>query len=197
MVKIVITGGIACGKTLFCKYLSRLGFEILDCDHVVHSLEACEGDAVAAVAQEFGQEFILGDGSVNRKKLGQLVFNDKKLRSRLNAIVHPLVEDRVEKWLSDTHQGIPVVVIPLLYELGWEKCYDCVVAVVCERMLQLKRLIEKRSCSEQEAESRLMSQLPLSIKTARADIVVVNNGSVLALRKEAERVERLLKMRYV
>jgi len=196
MVRIVITGGIACGKTLFCAFLSELGFDILDCDFLVHALESSGGAAVEPIREEFGGGVIQADGSVDRKKLGELIFNDDTLRHKLNAIVHPLVEESMEKWLQGEHAGIPVVVIPLLFELGWERRYDSVVTLACERELQIARLVKKRGCTEQEAESRLASQLSASEKAARADIVVINNGSAEALRNEAERVSRLLKKRY-
>ncbi|MFA7172578.1 MAG: dephospho-CoA kinase [Kiritimatiellia bacterium] len=196
MVRIVITGGIACGKTLFCTYLSQLGFDILDCDFVVHSLESSGGAAVASIQREFGDAVILKDGSVDRKKLGNLIFSDRKQRDRLNAIMHPLVEERVEGWLQGAHTGIPVVVIPLLFELGWEHRYDCIVTLVSDRQLQIKRLVNARGCTVQEAKMRLAAQLPASEKVLRSDIVVINNGSAEVLRKEAQRVSRLLKKRY-
>jgi len=196
MVRIVITGGIACGKTLFCTYLSELGYDILDCDFVVHSLESAGGAAVEPIKQEFGIGVIQCDGSVDRKKLGEIIFGDDRLRSQLNSIVHPLVEERVEKWLQSTHKGIPIVVIPLLFELGWESRYDSVITIVSEREVQIKRLVKNRGFTEQEAARRLASQLPASEKAERSSIVVINNGSAEALKKEAERVNRLLKKRY-
>jgi len=196
MIRIVITGGIACGKSLFCAYLSDLGFDILDSDCVVHHLEASGGAAVEPVRQEFGNDVICADGSVDRSRLGNLVFADKGLRSKLNAILHPLVEASIEAWLSGEHIGIPVVVIPLLFELGWENRYDCVVALVSDKDTQIERLVKKRDLTVQDAEQRLASQLPVSVKMERSDIVVINNGSAAALKKEAERVSRLLKKRY-
>lgn len=196
MVRIVITGGIACGKTLFCTYLSELGFDVLDCDFVVHTLESSGGAAVAPIKRAFGEEVILRDGSVDRKKLGEIVFNDRKQRERLNAIIHPLVEESVEQWLLNTHTGIPVVVIPLLFELGWEHRYECIVTLVSERQLQINRLVNTRGLTVQEAEIRLAAQMSASEKALRSDIVVINNGSAEALRKEAQRVSRLLKKRY-
>lgn len=196
MVRIVITGGIACGKTLFCTYLSQLGFDILDCDSVVHSLESTGGGAVAQIRAEFGSKVILGDGSVDRKKLGEIIFSDQEQRDRLNAIIHPLVEEHVEQWLQGMHTGIPVIVIPLLFELGWEHRYECIVTLVSDRQLQIKRLVGTRGCTVQEAEMRLAAQLPASEKALRSDIVVINNGSAEALKDEAQRVSRLLKKRY-
>ena len=196
MVRIVITGGIACGKTLFCAYLGDLGFDILDSDYVVHRLESPGGAAVEPVKREFGMDVILSDGSVDRKKLGNIIFGDDRLRTKLNSIVHPLVEESIEEWLQGPHKGMPVVVIPLLFELGWESRYDSVVALVCKKRLQIKRLMKNRGCTEQEAERRLASQLSASVKADRSDIVVRNNGSVELLKKEAERVCRLLTKRY-
>lgn len=196
MVKIVITGGIACGKTLFCAYLSELGFDILDCDFVVHTLELSGGAAVAAIQRAFGDTVINTDGSVDRIKLGEIIFKDQKQRDRLNAIIHPLVDESVEQWLQGAHTGIPVVVIPLLFELGWEHRYDCIVTLVSDRNLQIERLVNTRGFTVPQAEQRLAAQLPVAEKAERSDIVVSNNGSAEALRQEAQRVSRLLKKRY-
>jgi dephospho-CoA kinase len=196
MAKIVITGGIACGKTLFCAYLSEAGFDILDCDYVVHALEAPGGAAVTPIRQTFGDSVIGVDGSVDRAALGKIVFSDSRELAKLNAIVHPLVESRVDEWLAGRRLGMPVVVIPLLFELGWQDKYDCVVALVCDKELQLKRLMERRGCTLAEAEARVAAQLPASVKAERAHIVVENNGGAEALKSEVERVAALLKKRY-
>ena len=196
MNRIVITGGIACGKTLFCAFLSELGFDILDCDYVVHAMESAGGVAVEPIRSVFGDGVIRADGSVDRVRLGGIIFADQDARAKLNAIMHPLVENHIEEWLVGSHSGIPVVVIPLLFELGWESRYDCVVALVCDRPLQVSRLVRKRGCSVEDAEARISSQLPASVKADRSDVVVINNGSAEALKKEAERISALLKTRY-
>ncbi len=196
MYKIVITGGIACGKSLYSDYLRDLGAEILDCDDIVHDLETPDGVAVLPIAEAFGREMIKGDGSIDRVKLGAAVFDDPEALQKLNAIVHPLVDLYVENWFKQKHDGIPVVVIPLLFEIGWENRYDCVIALISDRKVQIQRLVELRNCGRKEAEARLGSQLPTSDKAARAHIVVYNNGSAEALKSEAERVLSLLKMRY-
>lgn len=196
MYKIVITGGIACGKSLFSDYLRDLGVEILDCDDVVHELEASKGSAVLPIAETFGQEMIKDDGSVDRQKLGSALFGDPDSLQKLNAIVHPLVDQYVENWFRQKHEGIPVVVIPLLFEIEWENRYDCVIALISNRNVQIERLMQLRNCGSEEAEARVASQLPTSEKAARAHIVVYNNGSADALKSEAERVLSLLKKRY-
>ena len=196
MYKIVITGGIACGKSLFSDFLRDQGVEILDCDEVVHDLEAPDGAAVSPIAGKFGREMIKDDGSVDRLKLGNAVFGDPEALQQLNAIVHPLIDLYVENWFKQKHDGIPVVVIPLLFEIGWENRYDCVIALISDRKVQIQRLMELRNCGLKEAEARLVSQLPTSDKAARAHIVVYNNGSADALKSEAERVLSLLKKRY-
>ncbi len=196
MTKIVITGGIACGKTLFCAYLSEMGFDILDCDYVVHALESSGGAAVEPIRTVFGDAVVAADGAIDRARLGSIVFSDAAARARLNAIVHPLVERHIDEWLKRQHCGIPVVVIPLLHELGWEGRYDCVVALVCDRALQISRLTGKRGCTADDAEARLASQLSAAEKAERSHVKVENNGSAEALRVEAERVASLLKKRY-
>ncbi len=196
MYKIVITGGIACGKSLFSGYLRGLGASILDCDDITHDLEAANGAAVLPIAGAFGNEMLKTDGSVDRVKLGNLVFGDPEALHKLNMIVHPLVDLYVENWFKQKHTGIPIVVIPLLFEIGWENRYDCVIALISDKDVQLRRLMQSRNYGRREAEARLAAQLPNPDKAGRAHIVVHNNGSVDALKIEAERVFSLLEKRY-
>lgn len=197
MYKTVITGGIACGKSLFSDFLRTLGASILDCDEVVHALEDRNGAAVLPIARAFGDDMLTADGSVDRAKLGSHVFSDPAALHKLNMIVHPLVDLYVENWFAQRHTGIPIVVVPLLFEVGWENRYDCVIALISTRDAQLKRLMQSRNYGRIEAEARLAAQLPNPDKARRAHIVVYNNGSVDALKIEAERVFSLLKKRYV
>ncbi|MFO7936817.1 MAG: dephospho-CoA kinase [Kiritimatiellia bacterium] len=196
MYKTVITGGIACGKSVFSRCLSELGAVVLDSDDVVHTLEAPGGDAVKPIAEAFGRIMISEDGSVDRVKLGNAVFNDLQALNRLNGILHPLVDRYIEDWFEKEHAGIPVVEIPLLFEIGWENRYDCVIALLSEKSTQIQRLMKDRGLNREQAEARIAAQMPAYRKATLAHIVVYNNGSVETLRREAFRVYLLLKKRY-
>jgi dephospho-CoA kinase len=190
---VAITGGIACGKSLFSTYLQQLGVEILDADDVVHALQASGGEAVEPIRARFGNQVIAHDGCVDRGRLGQIVFSDPKARKDLNEIVHPLVRDRIQTWRE--HPGgceIRAAVIPLLFEVGWQDDWDLIICVQSDTQTQIDRLMRFRGLSAEQAHQRLDSQMPMAEKAARAHLTVHNNAGEGTLANEAKRIYRLL-----
>jgi len=189
MKRIALTGGIACGKSALALFLKELGCDVLDADDVVHALEAPGGAAVAPIAEAFGEAVCAVDGGIDRQRLGARIFSDGDARQRLNAIVHPLVRAAVDAWLYAPGAAPKVVVIPLLFEVGWEQGWDAVVCVACHAGTQLRRLTE-RGLSAADAQARLAAQMPLREKTRRAGYVVWNDGDWSELRHAAEQLAR-------
>lgn len=190
---VAITGGIACGKSLFSTYLQQLGVEILDADDVVHALQAPGGEAVEPIRARFGNQMIAHDGSVDRGRLGQLVFSDPKARNDLNEIVHPLVRNRIQRWKERPGGcAIRAAVIPLLFEVGWEDDWDLIICVTSDTQTQIDRLMRFRGLSAEQARQRLDSQMPIAEKAARAHLTVNNNAGEEKLASEAKRIYRLL-----
>ena len=190
---VAITGGIACGKSLFSTYLQQMGVEILDADDVVHALQASGGEAVEPIRARFGDQVIAPDGSVDRTLLGQKVFEDADELKALNDIMHPMVRETIQRWIK--HPGgcaIKAAVIPLLFEVGWEKDWDLVICVSSDRQIQLDRLMRFRGLSAEQARQRLDAQMPIAEKAARAHLTVNNNAGEGMLASEAERMVRLL-----
>jgi dephospho-CoA kinase len=136
-------------------------------------------EATAAIAARFGADILAGDGSVDRKKLGPIVFADPSARRELEAIVHPAVHRAVAagirgfERLGDT---LAIVAVPLLYETGGEKDFDRVIVTACAPDRQVTRLRE-RGLTDADARRRLAAQWPTDKKTARADFVVTTDGS--------------------
>lgn len=190
--RIAITGGIGCGKSLFSGFLKRLGVEILDTDDVAHRLLGPGGAAVCLVRRSFGDGVVAPDGGIDRAALGERVFSDPEERRRLNALVHPLVKASVERWLSSNDGGLKAVVVPLLFESGWDKEWDVVVCVTADEAVQVQRLMRDRGLTEVQARSRVDAQMPVAEKAARSHLVVRNGAGVDALASEAERVFRFL-----
>jgi dephospho-CoA kinase len=190
---VAITGGIACGKSLFVKHLKALGLEVLDADEVVHQLQAPGGEAVEPIRSKFGDQVISPEGSVARPVLGNIVFNDPEARDALNGIIHPLVRQKIKSWLAAPGKNsLKVVVIPLLFEVGWEKDWDLIICVASDPQTQLDRLMRFRGLSAEQARQRLDSQMPIAEKAARAHLTVNNNAGEEELASEAERIVRLL-----
>ncbi len=187
--RIAVTGGIACGKSTVARMLERLGGEILDTDDVTHSLEAPGGAAVPEIVRAFGADILSDDGSVDRRKLGSIVFADVTALSRLNAILHPLIADSVGTWLEkETTAPFKAVMVPLLYEAGFDRTtnWDKVLAVVCSEKEQVRRL-KGRGFSEAEARRRIAAQMSCAEKAARADCVIWNDADLPTLEGEVKK----------
>jgi dephospho-CoA kinase len=165
----------------------------LDADDVVHALQAPGGEAVEPIRLSFGEHVIAADGSVDRKALGALIFSDAEARKRLNQIIHPRVRLKIQSWLGEPgRSGVKAVVIPLLYEVGWEKDWDLIICVTSDTQAQIDRLMRFRGLSAEQAHQRLASQMPIAEKAARADLTVNNNAGEEELASEAKRIYRLL-----
>ncbi len=193
MKKVGLTGGIATGKSYVSKVLLAAGAAIIDADDVYYELLR-EKSLPEALREKFGSEYFLDDGSLNRKKLGQLVFSETSAMAELNAIAHPAVRREIDRRLDEFQNSskppaIVFVVIPLLYEVGWEKRLEKVVVVHLSEEEQIKRLVDRSKLSEEDAIVRIRAQMPLSEKMNRASYLIDNGGS-----KEdtAKRVKDLL-----
>jgi len=179
MLRIALTGGIATGKSHVLDQLRRRGVPCLDSDALVHGITSAGTEATAAIANRFGADVLATDGSVDRAKLGPIVFADPAARSDLEKIVHPAVYRAIEAGLRGFEQmgGYPfaVVDVPLLYETGAEDKFDRVVVTTCSPELQLARL-RARGMSDIEARQRIAAQWPSEEKIARADFVITTDG---------------------
>jgi dephospho-CoA kinase len=193
--RIAITGGIACGKSLFSRFLNEKGVDILDADDVVHRLEAPGGAAVERIRSLFGEKVVRPDGGVDRTVLGGMVFGDQEARERLNRAVHPLVKQEIREWLGVPGERLKAVVIPLLFEAGWDNDWDVIVCLVSSEAVQVGRLVRKRGLSCAQALERIAAQMPVAEKAARSHLVVNNDADADVLASEAARVYRFLRER--
>ena len=173
-----LTGGIGCGKSTAAAWFAAHGVEVLDADDVSHALTAPGGPAIPAIVDAFGKNALARDGSMDRRKIGVIVFSDPAKRLVLENILHPMVADRFAGWRRDVvssgRRGLAV--IPLLFECGLQRDYHPVICIAADESIVLKRL-EKRGLSPSAAAARIAVQWPLRMKTARADHVITNNGT--------------------
>lgn len=192
MKKIVLTGGIATGKTFVLERLRERGIATIDADEIVH--EALEsGTPIArAVIEEFGEGVALADGSINRASLAKRVFTDAAARLTLERIIHPFVYDRIQQWFAESPDRPGVASIPLLYETGREGDFDFVVVTACTPEQQLDRLA-KRGMPLEEARLRIMAQLPTAKKTGKADSVIWTGGSEHETETQVEKLIETLR----
>lgn len=191
--KIALTGGIACGKSLFAKFLRELGIHVLDADDVVHELEAPDGAAVPAIAARFGRNVLAPDGGIDRPALAARVFSDTAARADLESILFPLVRSRMAGGSGVSPLQITIHIIPLLFESHWETDYDILLCIASPVDLQIARMMTSRGYSRAHAEARLAAQWPVVEKAARCHYTVMNDSTPEHLRDEAQRLVAWLK----
>lgn len=180
MLKVALTGGIATGKSYVVASLRRHGVPCLDADELAHGVMAAQTEATTAIAERFGRGALDSSGAVDRRALGALVFPDREARRDLEAIVHPAVYRAIAAGLRGFERlgDSPMVVvdIPLLYETGRARDFDCVIATVCAADTQRSRLAA-RGLAGEAIDQRLYAQIPAAEKAARADYVIDTSGS--------------------
>ena len=185
MLRVGLTGGIACGKTVVRKLLADRGAFTIDADEIAHRLLAAETELARQITEAFGTDIRAADGSVDRKKLGAIVFSDSSARLKLNELVHPRVIAEERRLLDAAERkGVEVAVVDaaLMVEAGTYRDYHRLVVVHCPRALQVERLMA-RGLSGDEAAGRIDSQLPIEEKLRYADYLVDTSGNL----KDTER----------
>jgi dephospho-CoA kinase len=186
-----LTGGIASGKSTFADALRARGVPVIDADALARAAVAPGTTALAEIAREFGGGVLARDGTLDRKKLGAVVFADASARRRLEAITHPAVREAVAEEtarLAAAGHSLAFYDVPLLYEVGLERLLDSVVVVWVPRDVQRARLQARDGIAPAAADARLAAQLPIDEKAARADFVVENTGAPGELGAKADRL---------
>ncbi|HET7627825.1 MAG TPA: dephospho-CoA kinase [Bacillales bacterium] len=181
MLEIGLTGGIASGKSTVSRMLEDLGFPVIDADHYAREVVEPGEAAYEKIVAHFGEGVLHSDGTVDRKQLGAVIFNNDMQRKALNAIVHPEVRKKMNAEKDRyRRKQVPAVVldIPLLFESRLTKTVDKVLLVYVDEVVQLKRLRKRDGSTEEEALSRIRAQIPLRDKKKLADAVIDNNGTV-------------------
>lgn len=193
MVKVGLTGGIGAGKSEVSRLLASYGAVIVDADKIAREVVELGTPGLAAVVEEFGDGVLAPDGTLDRPKLGGIVFADPEKLKALNAIVHPLVGARsAELEASAGPDAVVVHDVPLLTENGLAPLYDLVVVVDAAPQTQLDRLVGLRGMTEDEAKSRMAAQATREQRLTVADLVIDNDGPLEALEPQVRAVwERL------
>jgi dephospho-CoA kinase len=199
LLKVGLTGGIATGKSLTLDHWRRAGAAGIDADDLAHQALAPDTPTWDKVVRTFGTKILNKDGTVNRPKLGDIVFADERKRATLNDIIHPAVgrmwAEAVETLEHEGNAEVVVTAIPLLYEVAAEAQFDCVVVVGCSEETQLVRLHHK-GLNKTRARARIRAQWPLSTKMDRADFVIWNEGALEVLHQQAEIIWATIKESY-
>jgi len=192
MLIVGLTGGIASGKSLVTRVFNELGARVIDADKIVHELLASGQEACSEVVHHFGSGIQMPDGSIDRRKLGDIIFNHPEERAWLNECIHPRVFKVYNHQVRGIRERQPDAVVvmdaALLIETGYHTKMDKIVVVFATQQDQVKRLMERDRFTLEQALARISSQMPLSEKRSLADYVIENTGS----RQTTEDLARIL-----
>ncbi len=185
-----LTGGIACGKSTIAGMLVQKGALLVDADQLSREAVKPGNQAWREIRQWLGEAIVEEDGSLDRKKIAALVFNDLTSLAKLNSIVHPRVLDLFYQRSGELKKDFPgrplIWDIPLLFETGYDKRVDYIVVVACREEVQIQRLRARDGLSREEAIRRIRSQLELRKKIAKADFIICNNAGRDLLREKVD-----------
>ena len=190
---IVLTGGIATGKSSVCSLLNLYGFKIIDADKIAHTMLDRNAEKIAGL---FGSEFV-SEGKVDRKRLGTVIFSDEQARAQLEGLLHPLIKEEIisQSTLCETKKIPYIVDIPLFYEKS-NYPIDEVAVVYCTPQQQIVRLVDREGYTEEEAQKRIAAQMPIDAKREKASFVIDNTQNLKHLQKEVDRFTGYIKQKY-
>lgn len=189
-----LTGGIATGKSTVAKLLMERGAILIDLDTIAREIVEPGQPSLDAIAERFGQAVLQADGTLDRKRLGSIVFADPAERKALEAITHPairkIMRERMAYHESHSPHKLVVVDVPLLYESGLESYFQQIMVVYVPRDVQLERLLERDKLTIEEAHRRLDAQMNIEDKKLKADVLIDNSGSLSSTEEQIERFWR-------
>ena len=196
MRKVGLTGGIASGKSTVSGMFRKLGVPVIDADMIAREVVAPGSRALEAIVDAFGEEILTEEKSLNRARLGEIVFSDPTKKKVLEGILHPEIIAEQDRRLKDLEREgrTPVAIVDaaVMIESGSWKRFDSLVVVDCEESQQISRLRLRNGMNEDEAARRVDAQMPLSEKVKYADHVIDNRGSIDDTRKQVEELMKLL-----
>ena len=174
-----LTGGIATGKSTAAAIFSNHGIPIVDGDIIAREVVAPKSEGLLALVSVFGDVILQKNGTLDRKALGQIVFNSAEERKKMDRLLDPFIRTAITEKIEQLKTEYPLVVadIPLLYEGHYEQLMDAVAVVYLPENIQIRRLMKRNHLSLEEAKQRVISQLSIEEKKALADIVFDNSGS--------------------
>ncbi|HET6671100.1 MAG TPA: dephospho-CoA kinase [Pyrinomonadaceae bacterium] len=196
MLRVGLTGSIGVGKSFVAGVLEELGCHVVDADQTAREVVMPGTPGLATVVETFGSKVLRDDGTLDRQKLGAIVFSDQSKRELLNSILHPYIivrqDELLREWERADPAGIGVVDAALMIESGGYKRFDKLIVVHCRPEVQLERLIKRDGISEEEARQRVSAQLSQEEKCKLADYLIDTSEGFAATRTQTEKVFREL-----
>ena len=190
MMTLGLTGGLGMGKSTTAQFFHERGAQIVDTDELAHQLVQPGQPALSEIQTVFGKNIVTPNGELRRDELARIVFADAAARKKLEAILHPRIQEhwfaQVETWRGENHT-LAVVVIPLLFETRAESHFDKIICVACSAENQRQRLLA-RGWTPEQIEQRIAAQWPVEQKIARADFVVWTDGTLDVHARQLDRI---------
>jgi len=181
-----VTGGIASGKSTATALLQELGAYVISADQIAREVVEPGSEVLAQLVQMFGAQILTQSNTLDRQRLGAIVFADPNARARLEAVMHPAIAQVSQQRIKDAAQRYPLVVYeaPLLFEANARDRVDKVLCITVDPALQLERVQARDGCSAAEAQARVGAQMPQCKKAELSDYVVDNSADLAALREQ-------------
>jgi len=184
-----LTGGIGCGKSAAAEIFARLGATVIDTDQIARQLTALGQPALTAIWEQFGADYFLSDGNLDRARLRHLVFSDTAAKNQLEALLHPLIKDEVRRRLVTVQAPYAIVAVPLLLETGaYRELVQRILVVDCSAEQQVARVISRSHLSEEEVRAIMTSQISRAERLQLADDIIDNHGDRSALQQQVKQL---------
>ena len=197
MLRVGLTGSIGVGKSFVASIFLELGCHVLDADQTAREVVMPDTPGLKALTEAFGEEILTADGTLDRKRLGAIVFNDETQRQRLNQILHPFIIARQDEimnaWEAEDPDGIGIIDAALMIESGGYRRFDKLIVVHCRPEVQLERLMLRDKLSRDEALRRINSQMPQEEKQKFADYLIDTSDGFDLTRQQTVRVYQRLR----
>jgi len=185
-----LTGGIAAGKSTVLAMFRAHGFQVFDADYVAREVVVPNSIGLKQIVEQFGQQVLKADGTLNRTKLGSIVFSDPQELKKLNQITRPLIKEKILKTITTVKESsssqISIFEIQLLFEGHYESYFDGIISLYERPEIQLDRLMNRDGITAGVARKRINAQMSMDEKKYRADLVIDNSGDLAHLKQEFE-----------
>ncbi len=193
MLKIGLTGGIGSGKTAVSNLFKNLGVGIIDTDVIAHDLVSQDPSVLKEIVEAFGEKTLNHNGALDRKKLAQIVFNQKKYKQQLENILHPRirneVNNQIQSFRSNNSQYV-IVVIPLLFETGFQELIDRILVVTADKKTRIERVKQRDNRSMDEIQSIISNQVDDKTRISEADDIIENNNDFKELESQVYQLHK-------
>ncbi len=188
MLKIGLTGGIGCGKTKVSKLFEQLNIQVIDADILAHQLVEIDQPALKEIALAFGTDMLNVDGSLNRKKLSQIIFSDSQQKQKLEAILHPLIYEAIQTALKSIDSAYCIISIPLLFETNMIDLVDRILVIDCPEQTQIERVLKRDAMPLAQIQAIIANQVSRTYRRSHAHDLI---DTSIANDKLAESIKKL------